>query len=281
MNRSLLCALVLALPACAQGEPQKTPPPDGKDLLAGMLKLFTEQGIVYDDKAQTVTITCTVNGPPDPIEYLLIHERGKRHEAVLITKSKPSVLNAALLVLGLQPGKNATYREKDPPPTQAEFEKGADPVIVVPPQGMNFWMTVKWQDQDGKAHEHCIEELVLDIAAGKALATADWVFLGGRMARLYKNDPEVYVADYEGNIISTCYMAPDNHLATLRHERARDEHNWWITDVCPPPGTQLQLTFWKQKPKLVQERETALQKEAEAAKQAGGKDEAAKAAEKK
>ncbi len=35
------------------------------------------------------------------------------------------------------------------------------------------------------------------------------------MAKLYKNEPEVFVADFEGNLVSVCYLTPDNHLGTM------------------------------------------------------------------
>lgn len=267
MNTNVLasaCALVLAS-ACASQQPT-----DAGAVAKEMLEQFQKEGIVFDGKAKTVSIQATVNAAPDPIEYLLIHRRGKRHEAVFITDSKPSILNAALMLLGLQPGQNATYKEKDPPPSAEEIEKGADPLVVTPPKGGTFWMTVAWKDKDGQRREYAVEDLLLDMTTRVAVTKAEWVFLGGRLARLYKNDPEVFVADFEGNLISTCYLSPDNHLGTMSHERGRDDHNWWITDKCPEPGTVVTFTFCKDKPKLVVDREAALEKAA--------KEEAAKAA---
>jgi hypothetical protein len=64
------------------------------------------------------------------------------------------------------------------------------------------------------------------------------------MARLYKNDPEVFVGDYEGNLVSSCYMSPPNHIVTMRHARASDDHNWVPNPaVCPPPSSKVKITF--------------------------------------
>jgi len=250
-------------------------------VLADLRAELQKQGIQVDPKAQTVSIPCTMNEPRDPVEYVLIHTRGKRHEAVLITETKPSMLNAALLMLGLEPGKNAIAKEKEPRPTLEEIEKGVDPVIVTPPEGMEFWMTVQWQGADGKPVEFCIEDLLLDLTTQLTIEQTTWIYLGGRMSQLYRNEPEVYVADFEGNLISACYMSPENHLGTLKHERARDDQNVWLTDKCPDPGTKLQLVFHRQKPKLAVDREARLKVEAaarakaaaeEAAKDKAGKD---------
>ncbi|MCK5944125.1 MAG: hypothetical protein KAI24_19220 [Planctomycetes bacterium] len=263
--------LLLTAGACtcqAEQDPDK--------LLKEMLASFKEQKVQVDAKQGTVTIPVVVNPPQDPIEYLLIHRRGKKHEAVFWTETKPSVLNAALLMIGLERGKNATYEEKDPAPTLEEIQNGADPLIVTPPKGKPFWMTVRWTGDDDKPVEHCVEDLLLDLTTRKPMGACRWVYLGGRMAQLYKGDPEVYIADFEGNLISVCYLTPDNHLATMVHERARDDQNWWTTDLVPEPGTKVEFVFHSKKSKLHEAREQRLKAEAEKAKAGKGKPDKAK-----
>ena len=51
-----------------------------------------------------------------------------------------------------------------------------------------------------------------------------------------------------------------HHLVTMKHERARDDMIWWRTDSCPPPGRELVLTFHRNKPKVVEEREKRLKR---------------------
>ena len=263
----VLTCLALAHPAAGQ-EPQQ--PADPKQVLDEVLAQFKKEGIELDSKAQTVTITATANEPQNEIEYLLIHRRGKKHEAIFVTRSKPSVLNAALLMLGLQPGQNATYTEKQPPPTLEEIEKGADPIIITPPKGMQFWMTVRWKTPEGKQEQYCVEDLVMDLSTQEAVVDCSWIYLGGRMARIYKNEPEVYVADMEGNLVSTCYMSPDNHLATMVHKDARDQQNWWFTNKMPPHDTEVQFVFHRVEPDLHKERQKRLNAAQE---KAGKKDE--------
>ena len=247
----VLSCLALVLKATGQETPQ---PADPKQVLDEVLAQFKKEGIELDSKAQTVTIPVTANEPQNEIEYLLIHRRGKKHEAIFVTRSKPSVLNAALLMLGLQPGQNATAVEKQPPPTLEEIEKGADPLIITPPKGMPLWMTVRWKTPEGKQEQYCIEDLIMDLSTQEAVVDCSWVYLGGRMARIYKNEPEVYVADMEGNLVSTCYMSPDNHLATMVHKDARDQQNWWFTSKMPPHDTEVQFVFHRVEPELHKER---------------------------
>lgn len=273
MTKPVFWMLALAASLCAQ-EPDQPPPkpqPDAQQLLAEMKAQFAKERLVFDAKAGTVTIPAVVNNPQDPIEYLLIHRRGKRHEAVFFTHCKPSVLNGALLLLGFVPGKNATYVEKDPPPSLEEVQQGVDPIIVTPPQGQGFWMTVRWKTPEGELAEHCVEDLLLDLGTQEPVADCSWVYIGGRMAALYRNEPEVYVADFEGNLISVCYLSPDNHLATMVHEKARDDRNWWTTALVPPPDTEVEFVFHKHETRLHKERQQRLAK-AKAAKEAPPKD---------
>lgn len=259
----LLCAFVVAAACGQEPAPPKPaePAPVAQDpgaVLREVRAQLEKEGIELDAKAQTVSVKAFVNEPRDPIEYLLVQRRGKRHEAVFWTEAKPSVLNAALLMLGLEPGKNATFTEKDPPPSLEEIEKGADPLIVTAPQGMNLWMTVSWTTEDGKQVEHCVEDLIIDLKTQEPVADAAWVYLGGRMAQLYKGDPEVFVADFEGNLVSVCYLAPDNHLATMSHGRARDDQNWWTTKLLPEFGKEVRFVFHRVEPPVHQEREKRL-----------------------
>lgn len=275
-------ALAFAMVACLKADSQEPAPAKeslkpavpapqdpaatkGQDLAKELKELFGKEKIEIDLEKGTVTIPAVVNAPPDPVEYLLIHKKGKKHEAIFYTLSKPSVLNSALLLLGFEPGKNASYKEKNPPPTLEEIEKGADPIVITPPEGKPFWMTVTWADDQGKQVEYCVEDLIVDLRAQMPVRDASFVYIGGRMASIYKGEPEVYVADFEGNIVSLCYLTPDNHLGTMKHERARNDENWWLTDKVPAPGKEVMFRFHREKPALMVEREKRLAEEDKAA----------------
>ena len=262
MKAPLVSILVLAASLAGQGEvpkpPQEPKKTDASAVLAEILESFKKEQIELDAKARTVTIPVVVNQPQDPIEYLLIHRRGKKHESMFVTETKPSVLNAALLMIGLTKGLNATFEEKNPAPTLEEVQNGVDPIIVTPPKGKPYYMTVRWTTPEKQVVEHCVEDLLLELSTQKPVGKCEWIYLGGRMAQIYKNDPEVYVADLEGNLISVCYMSPDNHLGTMSHEGARDDQNWWATNKLPEPGTAVKFIFHAIKPALHVTREKRL-----------------------
>ncbi len=286
-----LCASILCASIHAQ-EPTPQPEPS-EAVVAALTKTFADAGITFDAKAKTVTIDAVVNRPSDLIEFVLIHRRGKGHEAIFVTEVKPSLLNASLLALGWKPGRNAQAKDKDPMPSEAEIRAGAPTIDILPPEGERVWITVGWTpappdagtppkeaapndkakdaatdaakdtaDAAPRPVRVAVEDLMIDLRTGAPVTDSKFVFLGGRMAPINRGDPEVFMADYEGNLVSSCYMHPPNHLITNVHERAADEQNWWVADAAPPPGTKVQITFHVAEPKEYAGREARARAEA-------------------
>ncbi len=237
-----LCVLLVAAPAA-----QVDPPQALEAQRQQLLEQLAEGGVRVDLEQQTIRVAAEVVRVGDPLEYFLIHRQGKSHEALFVTEVKPSLLNSAFLLLGFENGSNAEVVPVEPPPSEAEIEAGARVFDVVPPKGQPLWITVSWQDGERRV-EHSADELIVDLTTDAALAEGEWIYLGGRLAALYRGDPPVFVADYEGNLISICYLMPANHLATLRHARADDDQNWWRTELCPPVGTAVEICFRRQPP---------------------------------
>jgi hypothetical protein len=246
----------------AQDKPEKSEEAAAQNALAKFHAALKQEGIKIDLAKRTLTLPVVVNRPTNDLEFLLIHRQGKAHEALLVTECTPSILNSGLMALGVPMGKNASFKKKDPMPSEDELRAGADPYILVPPSGGRMYMTVSFEGKDGKQVVLPVEELLLDWMDNVSVADNQWVYLGGRMAQMYRGDPEVFMADYEGNLISVCYKHPNNHLLTMVHERARDEMNWAIAPSCPAPGTEIALTFHRHKPKIIAEREARVAKRA-------------------
>jgi hypothetical protein len=250
-----------------------------QDPVAAMQKAFADAQMVVDVKAQTITMPCVIGQPADPIEFLLVHERGKTHEALFVTKVKASLLNGAFLLLGYEPGKNARSVERVPLPTPEEVAKGAPMVDIFPPEGMKVWFTAKWKRVDDEGNEEAmaaaVEDMILDLATERSIEDIEWIYLGGNMAPLYRNEPPVFIGDYEGNLASTIYRSPPNHLVTAKHSGADDDERWWLTELVPPPGTEVTLTIHRQRPQLVIDRDQRIEKRRAADAADKGKDVAA------
>jgi len=253
----------LALVGCSQAQqptPRKSTGQDPAKLAKEALEILKKHKIEFDFKNKTITVPVVVNRPTDNIEYLLIYRSGKTHEAILITHAKPSVLNSAFILLGLKEGRNFELKDKDPMPSEADLRKGVSPYVPILPKGHELFMTVSMQLEKGGTKVMAVEDLVADLHTGRAVADTKWIYLGGRMAEIYRNEPKVFMADVEGNLVSTCYMMPKNHLLTMIHERSRDDQNWWLSEACPPPGTKMKLTFHVNKPSVIVEREKRIAK---------------------
>lgn len=254
----LLAVCAAACSAQTKTEPAPSKPADPGQAQAKLLEAFAKVGLEVDLTKKSVAMPAKMSRPGDLIEYVLITRRGKAHESLLVVDVQPSLLNAALLAIGLTPGTNAIVKDKDPLPSEEEVRNGVEWFTVTPPTGPELWLSVQWRDEEGKAHELLVEDLLLDVTTGEAAEACQWIYIGGRTAAPYRGEPPVYIADLEGNLVSTFYVEPNNHLVTMRHERARSDQNWWITDACPMAGTEMKLVMHTQKPKLATEREARL-----------------------
>lgn len=289
-SASLLAALLLPAtglhaqlgPDPQPGKPAQQDPDKAEPALpttpAELIKFLAQHGVHVDLEAKQVRVDSKVGNPTDPIEYLLIAPRGKGHESIFVADVKPSLLNTGLLLLGLEPGTNARVEEKDPLPTLEEVQAGAEWLTVFPPEGQRVYLTADWEF-DGQKHKDVpIEELLRDTTTGEAVIDNHWIFLGGNHAPLLRGEDPVFVGDYQGNIVSSCYMHPPNHLVTMVHERARDEQNWWVTSIVPDPGTPVRITFHLDMPASVKARIARVAAEKaereEAAREEAGKDKA-------
>ena len=229
--------------SASQPVSQPASQPGSQPALAQLVEQLKEKGLTLDVAAGTVAFDAEVLVTNDFLEYLLIGRTGKSHEALFRTQIKASTLKAGLMALGFVDGKNASYKEKDPQPTEEEIRNGVDPVEVIPPKGMRVYIYAEWKGDKGEPVRYRAEDLWIDVHdAEKRIEGIQWVFFGGRMATIYRGEPPMFVADLEENLISTCYMLPDNHLITAEHKGARDDKSWWPNaKVLPARGTPVRL----------------------------------------
>ena len=89
-----------------------------------------------------------------------------------------------------------------------------------------------------------MEDLILDLQEGGPIKDVEWIYLGGRMAPLHRNEPPVFITDYAQNFVSAYYVFIPNHLITIHHKRAVNDQNWWPNNsLLPPRGTEVDLIF--------------------------------------
>jgi CubicO group peptidase (beta-lactamase class C family) len=218
------------VPAPADVHWLEAPPPSARALAEhpeDHAALLEEQGLVLDLEQRSVSARGgTLHDTESlgyPIEYVLVTDRGRTHEALLVMNARPSVLDACLRAVGLAPGAPMRFRMREEPgeppaPGDADARPGddaggdagdasggeaadgadGDPHAAdagdaaadapewdaVPASGPLVSIEVAWTDDTGRPHRVSLESLLTDVRTGEALPERDWVYVGGRYGPL-------------------------------------------------------------------------------------------------
>jgi hypothetical protein len=125
------------------------------------------------------------------LEFLVCARDTKTHESILHTKARASHLHAALLVLGLRPGKPARWSGDD---EAARF---------LPPAGAKLRIDVAWKDKKGT--DHCVDATTWLTSSDTKKpfdAPKHWVFVGSEVLPDGR-----YWAEIDGDVISLTNFA--------------------------------------------------------------------------
>ena len=161
------------------------------------------------------------------LEFLLVSWQTKTHESVLHTKAKPSHLHAALLMLGLTPGKPARWSGDD---EAARF---------LPPAGAELAIELTWKDTRGRDRRSPAGTWLRG-AEGREITSPDrWVFVGSQIL------PDGgYWAELDGEVISVTNFASAVIDVPFRSSNANDLRELYAnTGSIPPLGTKVTVTF--------------------------------------
>src|SRR5262245_27723588 len=161
---------ILAVAALLLPGPQDPgSPPQGRAATQALEKAFLEHGIHLDVERALCSIAVTIDVRDDLLEYLLVNPQGAQHESLFLTDVVPSRLNAALLALGVSPGKNAEWKRKDPPPTPEQVREGVLPYTVESPSGDGFLLYAAWREK-GETYFYRVDDLLRNLETGRSLA---------------------------------------------------------------------------------------------------------------
>lgn len=208
---------------------------------------FAAAGIALDPERGRIEFEAALNAPEMPLEYLLASPRGATHECILVTTVSPTLLTAAIYVLGLQPGKNVDYRERVPPPTEEEARRGAPFFDTIRPTGDGFYLYVEWREGEELRH-YRVEDLVVNARSGRSIPRERWVFLGSRFVRPAKGDAEVFAAEAEGNLAAINFFSLGNQILTYPHEDASFQNVFYPNEaLLPDPGTPVRVLLSRER----------------------------------
>lgn len=236
-----LAAVLVCVPRLA---PAQDPAGEGAKPAAALQKALAEHGIWLQPELGACAIAARVLVRSDPLEYVLVNRSGNAHESLLVTEVVASELNVALLSLGLQPGCNAVWTPRDPPPTREELLAGAQPYDVAPPQGDGLRMYAAWKEK-GELYFFRLEDLIRNLQSGRSLRRHEWVYLGSRSVPS-REDPaqQLFVADLEGNLINLCFFEQGNTLLTGSLPECLQQTIWvGNSSLLPPAGEPVLFVF--------------------------------------
>jgi hypothetical protein len=228
-----------------QQEPAEKSDPKIEKLQAEL----ASHGVQVDLNRGLIELEGAICQDREPLEYLLVTEKGKDHESLLKCRDvSAQALNTAMLLLGVEKGHNVEYVEVDPKPTEEEFEAGAPLFTVTPAHGDGFYIYVIWDRTmaDGSVENfiYRAEDLVVNVAEDRRYQRGKWIYLGSRFIRPHKDAEEFFAAEGDGNLISICYFSPANQLVTGSDPAADNQYVWYPNMfLLPEIDTSVRILF--------------------------------------
>jgi hypothetical protein len=188
--------------------------------------------IEFDQVSRTITFSATLNMNKGMLEYALVNESGKLHEALLATKISPFNLNLVLIILKYKPAENFIPPELLSPDKQPTA--GAKPSPIDPSNG--FDIKVSWKDQEGIEKTARMEDWIHNAATKKKAEPGPFVYTGSDL-----DHNGIYSAQATGSIVAL-HSDPSAIFNNPRQENHSDGI-WQAGPGAPPLQTKVQVTF--------------------------------------
>lgn len=122
--------------------------------------------IEFDTKERTLTFPARVNMNQGNLEYLLVAEHGKVHEALLATPVQPFYLNVVLLLMKFEKVENF-FPDLQDPKNKKQLPK---PVLK---ETNSFECKLSWKDQDGKMQTSLLTDWIHNTLTKKPAPAGD------------------------------------------------------------------------------------------------------------
>jgi len=213
--RPFILLVVLGL---AQAATAAEPHPD-------LTRLSPTEEVWVDAQRRQVVVGGSIALDKGPIEFFACPRETKEHESIVATKASARLVHAALLAIGLEPGKPVSF---DP-----EYVAATGPIVRV---------RMRWLDANGKPQESDARDWIRDTRTRKSMQS-DWVFAGS----VFWTDPadgkEYYQAD-GGDLI--CVSNFPTAMLDLPIESSQSNEALLFEAFegrVPPRGTPVELVL--------------------------------------
>lgn len=234
-HRFLSTLLLLVLPAASVPAPEDD----------ALTRVLAEGGVHLDLENELCLVDARVGVTNELLEYLVVGPRGAAHESMFVVEAMPSLVNAALLALGVERGSNAKWSPVEPPPSQEERRKGAPVYDVTPPSGDGFFLYIAWIEQ-GELFFFRIEDVLTNLGTGTRMTRHRWVYLGSRFIEDEKGE-EVFAADLEQNLVNVSFFHEGHTLLTAALPECVEQTIWMANPwILPPRDAPVKLVFTRE-----------------------------------
>lgn len=238
----MLPRLLILVPACATlllaqtsppAEPQPAPEPDktAEPAKPSVKKLdasrFQVGEVIFDEKTREIRFPAKINMTEGLLEYLIVHQKGKVHEALLITEISPTHLNLAFTLLRypaskeLYPLPNETGGVSDKFPEVPAELKAAARVTV----------DVEWTD-DGKVRRLPVNEWIQHSVKATSMPAGPWVYGGSDFFE------GKFIAETSGDV-AAIFLAQSALLNYPGDDHNNDDVWLPFPKRVPPEGTNV------------------------------------------
>ncbi|MES2475569.1 MAG: YdjY domain-containing protein [Verrucomicrobiota bacterium] len=170
--RFVILSFSIAGLSLAQDTPEKPAEAPVKPSVKQLDETRFELGtIIFDKQSREIRFPATVNMTQGALEYLIVHENGKVHESLLITKISPLNLNLAFTLLKY-PASRELYAEDTP---QGGKVVKAPEIPQEIRTAARVSIEVEWQE-NGKPRRMPINEWIQHGVTAKTMAAGPWVY---------------------------------------------------------------------------------------------------------
>ncbi|HUT57426.1 MAG TPA: YdjY domain-containing protein [Phycisphaerae bacterium] len=216
---SALLALALGCWAAAADPPAAATKPSG---------LIRLKHLKIDRANRQIVFEANVCYNPGPLEVLVCKHRTKDHESILHTFVQPSHLHAAMLAMGLTPGKPARMSRAL-----------TQPARFLPPAGPELSIVFRWKDKNGKPQQADASRWLANLHDKKTPPPVKWIFVGSEVL-----PGGGYWADEDGAVISLSNFP--SAVIDVPFESTADNTALEYTgnkEAIPPKGTPVEVVI--------------------------------------
>ena len=202
----------------------------GADRHPELRRLSETDDIWIDVQGKRVVVGGSVVLDKGPIEFFACPRGTKEHESIVAVRSSAKLVHAALLAIGLVPGRPVSF---DP-----EYVAADGPTVKV---------TMRWKDATGEHQEAVAQDWIRDTRSGERMKE-HWVFGGSSFWKDPSDGTEHYQAD-GGDLI--CVSNFPTAMLDLPVESSQSNAALLFEvfeGKVPPNGTEVEMILSAAKP---------------------------------